>query len=75
MDWLPVTDEQKDGQRYRLGHELDLSSMKVDSICPIYGSYENGGWKINAFFTYPALVRGMAQISAEPTHYYPGSPA
>lgn len=73
--WQPIA-TAPDGQRLRLGNEGDVSSMKVDTICPTFGTREDGRWKLNSFFLLP-MPRGAfstAYASSEPTHWLPRMP-
>jgi hypothetical protein len=66
MTWQPIETAPKDGTRVRIGHSMDANSMKIDSICPVMGAFENGKWEPDSYFT----CRDM-RLRSQPTHWLP----
>jgi hypothetical protein len=65
-DWQPIETAPRDGTTVRLGHVMDPGSMKENTICPTRGSFENGRWELDSFFT--CTDRMLRRI---PTHWKP----
>ena len=68
-DWQPIESAPMDGTRVRLGHELDTSSMKADTICPTFGHWDGERWITSCFFTFPGGRYGL--VTGQPTHWMP----
>jgi len=67
--WKPIAEAPMDGTRCRVGHTLDPNSMKVDTLCPTFGAYENSEWGCNnAFICVDGFLRW------EPNAYRPENP-
>lgn len=67
-DWQDISSAPKDGTRVRVGHHLDPSSLKVNTIMPVTGVFEGGQWECNAGFV---CVDRMLRF--DPTRWLPGT--
>jgi hypothetical protein len=67
--WRDIASAPKDGTRIRVGHERDISSMRVDGMFPVRGSFNGRSWELSAFFIVPGGRYGL--MSNEPTHWLP----
>lgn len=65
-DWNDISSAPKDGTRVRVGHRLDPSSMKVNTICPTFGRFVDGEWQCESGFV---CTDGMFRF--DPTHWMP----
>lgn len=66
-EWQDIGTAPKDGTLVRVGHHLDPSSLKIDTIMPVTGVFENGEWVCNAGFV---CVDSMLRF--QPTRWLPG---
>lgn len=69
QEWQPIESAPTDGTRLRLGNERDVSSMKVDGMCPTFGSFNGRQWDVSSYFIVPGGRYGL--MSSEPTHWLP----
>ncbi len=63
-EWETIDTAPKDGTRVRVGHELDPSSMKGETICPTHGQFENGQWELDSYFVCTDM-----RLRTQPTHW------
>lgn len=66
--WHKIASAPMDGTRVRVAHHLDPSSQRIESIMPVYGTFENGTWHCNAGFV---CIDSMLRF--EPTLWLPGA--
>lgn len=63
--WLPIGGAPTD-QRIRVGHHMDPSSLRIDTIFSTYGKFNGRGWDCNSGFV---CIDGM--LRWQPTHWLP----
>lgn len=63
FEWLPASTAPV-RQRVRVSHELDPSSQKERTICPVYGVFDGDSWDCEAGFV---CTDGMFRF--DPTHW------
>ncbi len=70
--WQPIGTAPEDGSRVRVGHNLDPSSMKAESMFKTSGAFnaERGVWECSAGFV---CIDGF--LRWQPTHWLPGEGA
>lgn len=71
-DWQPIESAPRDGTRLRLGHEMDVSSMKIGAFCETHGHWDGERWITSSFFIIPGGRYGLA--TGQPTHWMPLPP-
>ena len=65
-DWQTIDTAPHDGSEVRVGHSLDDSSMKADSIFRTTGRWTGQGWECSA-----AFVCIDDRLRWQPTHWLP----
>lgn len=64
MNWQTIDSAPKNGERLRLGHILDVHSMRPDALFKTYGKWVNDHWELsNMFICSDNFMRN------EPTHW------